>query len=242
VWSVEGIGAAIRGPAARALAALASAAGDHEGSARWSALSEELAVGAGALAWATQAAADDHAARLVREGDAWLVDFAGKSARVRDSKGMRDIAELLAQPGRAVAALDLVAAGSPTVAQSSSGPTLDARARRQYRRRLAEIEEALDDADRNSAAASSAELAAERDMLAAELAGAYGLGGRARQSGSSGERARTAVTTRVKDALRRLDAIHPEAARHLRRAIKTGTFCVYDPDPPLVWQVRTASS
>jgi hypothetical protein len=171
-----------------------------------------------------------------------VVDFDGVSARVRDSKGMRDIAELLARPGRAIAALDLVAAGSPTVAQPGSGPALDATARAQYRRRLAELEEALDDADRTGDVAASARLAAERDMLAAELAGAYGLGGRARQAGSSGERARTAVTTRVKDALRRLDQVHPAAARHLRRAIRTGTFCVYDPDPPLVWQVRVTTS
>lgn len=242
VWAVEGIGAAIRGPAARALAALANSAGDDAGSARWSALGEQLAAEAGASAWTTGGATGHHAARLVKEGDVWVVDFDGVSARVRDSKGMRDIAELVTQPGRAVAALDLVTAGSPTVAQPGSGPTLDATARAQYRRRLAELEEALDDADRDGAVARSAELAAERDMLAAELAGAYGLGGRARQAGSSGERARTAVTTRVKDALRRLDAVHPEAARHLRRAIRTGTFCVYDPDPALVWQVRVTTS
>ena len=242
VWAVEGTGAAIRGPSARALAALANAAGDDAAAARWRALSEQLAANAGASAWATAATTDRHTAGLVKEGDVWVVDFDGVAARVRDSKGMRDIAELLTHPGRAIAALDLVTAGSPTVAQPGTGPTLDATARSQYRRRLAELEEALDDADRTGDIARSAQLAGERDMLAAELASAYGLGGRARQAGASGERARTAVTTRVKDALRRLDEAHPAAARHLRRAIKTGTFCVYDPDPPRAWQVRIATS
>jgi hypothetical protein len=242
VWAVEGIGAAVRGPAARALAVLARAAGDDAAAERWGALAQQLAARAGVSAWAAEGPPRDRGARLVKDGDGWVVDFDGVSARVRDSKGMRDIAELLARPGRAIAALDLVAAGSPTVAQPGSGPALDATARAQYRRRLAELEEALDDADRTGDVAASARLAAERDMLAAELAGAYGLGGRARQAGSSGERARTAVTTRVKDALRRLDQVHPAAARHLRRAIRTGTFCVYDPDPPLVWQVRVTTS
>ena len=92
-------------------------------------------------------------------------------------------------------------------------------------------------ADRAGEADRSVRLAAERDRLIAELSAAVGLGGRARPTGSSAERARTTVTTRVKDALRRLDAAHTEAARHLRRSLRTGAFCRYDPDPVATWEV-----
>ena len=42
-----------------------------------------------------------------REGEYWSIEFDGESFRVRDSKGMRHIARLLASPGREVHALDL---------------------------------------------------------------------------------------------------------------------------------------
>ena len=237
VWSVEGIGAAIRGPAARALAELAATAGDEAAAGRWRALADRLTSEAGLAVTRPSSGAGASRARLVHEGGAWVVAFGSRVARVRDSKGMRDVAALVAHPGKAVAALDLAAAGQPTVVQGSAGDVLDATARAQYRRRLAELEGELDDADRAGDLARSERLHVERDLLAAELAGAYGLGGRPRRSGSSAERARTAVTTRVKDALRRLAAVHPEAANHLGRAVRTGTFCTYDPDPPVTWEV-----
>ena len=45
-----------------------------------------------------------------REGDYWLVVFDASTARVRDLKGMRYLARLLAAPGREFHVLDLVAA------------------------------------------------------------------------------------------------------------------------------------
>jgi tetratricopeptide (TPR) repeat protein len=238
VWSVEGIGAAIRGPVARALGALADAAGDAGDAARHRARAAELASAGGVAVWARpEHAADAAGARLVNEGDVWVVAFGGVVARVRDSKGMRDIAELVSRPGVAIAVLDLAGAGSPILAEADVGPVLDATARTQYRRRLTELEQELEDADRDGDIGRSERLSAERDLLVAELAAAHGLGGRGRRTGSSAERARTAVTTRIKDALKRLDTVHPDAGRHLRRAVKTGTFCVYDPEPAVVWEV-----
>ena len=217
LWAVEGIGAALRGPVSRAVGVLAGVLGDP--------------VDPGAPPEAV------FHARLAYDAETWLVDFGGVASRVKDSKGMRDIAALVARPGVAVAALDLVAAGAPTVVEHDLGPGLDESARAAYRRRIAELDEALDAADRAGEAARSGSIAAEREMLIAELSRAVGLGGRSRRTGSSAERARTTVTTRVKDALRRLDVVHPGAARHLRRSLRTGTFCTYDPDPPAVWEV-----
>ena len=211
LWAVEGIGAALRGPVSRAIAALGSA------------LDEPPRAEPGAPA------------RLAFDAGTWLVDFGGAARRVKDSKGMRDIARLVARPGVAVAALDLV---GELVVERDLGPVLDDTARTAYRRRIAEIDEALDAADTTGDADRSASLTAERDRLVAELSAAVGLGGRARPTGSSAERARTTVTTRVKDALRRLDSAHPEAARHLRRSLRTGAFCRYDPDPIATWEVR----
>src|SRR5205823_12472220 len=44
-----------------------------------------------------------------REGDTWTLAFGGRSVPLRDAKGLRDLAVLLATPGREVAATELVA-------------------------------------------------------------------------------------------------------------------------------------
>ena len=48
-----------------------------------------------------------------------------------------------------------------------------------------------------------------------ELATAFGLGGRARKAADTGERARKAVTNRIKDAIAKIEAVHPTLGRHL---------------------------
>jgi hypothetical protein len=68
----------------------------------------------------------------------------------------------------------------------------------------------------------SARLAAERDALIGELAHATGLGGRPRRLGDVTERARSTVTARIRDAIGRIERVHPELGRHLRASIVTG--------------------
>jgi enamine deaminase RidA (YjgF/YER057c/UK114 family) len=55
-----------------------------------------------------------------------------------------------------------------------------------------------------------------------------GLGGRPRTFANRAvERARKAVTARIRDAVRRLDDVLPEAGAHLDRYVVTGVRCRY---------------
>jgi len=81
----------------------------------------------------------------------------------------------------------------------------------------------------------SARAQAERDTLIRGLSAATGLSGRSRRLGEGSERARKAVTMRIKDALRRIDGCHPTLGWHLREAISTGTVCAYRPTEPVRW-------
>ncbi len=176
-----------------------------------------------------------------REGDYWSVAFADRTVRIRDLKGMRYLARLLAEPGRELHVLDLVGVESegagPTL--GDAGEMLDGRAREAYRRRLAEIDEDLADAQAAADAARVAQAEAERDFLARELARAVGLGGRERRAGSPSERARASVTRAIRQAMARIREHHPALADHLERTIRTGSYCAYVPDPraPVSWNV-----
>jgi nucleoside-triphosphatase THEP1 len=171
-----------------------------------------------------------------REGDTWSLVFRGRRCSARNTKGIHDLARLLAQPGREMTALDLAAPlGQPPL--GDLGDTVDAQARAAYRARLAELGVELDEAEAAGDDERSARAGAERDALVQQLANAYGLGGRGRRSGAAAERARTAVTARVRDAIRKIETLHPDLGRHLARSVRTGTFCCYDPDPLIHWEL-----
>ena len=169
----------------------------------------------------------------------WSITFDGETCALTDRKGLRDLARLLAEPGREIAAQDLMATGG-TVLDAGGGPVIDAEARDAYRARLVEIAAELDKADVAGDRERSAGLAAEQEALIAELRGAYGLGGRPRRAGASAERARTAVRSRIRDALQRIEVAHPALGRHLAHSVGTGSYCVYQPDPPVDWTAGEA--
>jgi tetratricopeptide (TPR) repeat protein len=173
-----------------------------------------------------------------REGDYWSVVFEGRTVRVRDLKGMRYLAQLLAKPGREFHVLDLVAAETgQQVALGDAGEMLDERAKTAYRRRLAEIEEDIDQARALEDDVREAQADAERDFLVRELSRAVGLGGRDRRAASASERARSGVTRAIRQGIVRIGEHHPQLGEHLDGAVRTGTYCAYVPDPgaPTAW-------
>lgn len=186
-----------------------------------------------------------------REGDYWTVIFDGHTVRTRDLKGMHYLARLLADPGREFHVLDLVAAEPSSVAHVESAPTarlrhlalgdagemLDTRAKNAYRRRLAEIDDDIEQAQANGDRERAAQAEAERDFLVRELSRAVGLGGRDRRAASASERARAGVTRAIRQAITRIADHHPQLGEHLSRTIRTGTYCAYMPDPraPAGW-------
>ncbi len=169
---------------------------------------------------------------LVRDGEDWLMSFDGTSIRLRDAKGLGYLATLLASPGREHHVVDLVGATEPaarTLAFGHAGELIDEQAKREYKRRLAELEQERDEASAFGDDERAAKADAEIDFITRELTSAYGLHGRARKAGDNGERMRKAVTNRVKDTITKIARVHPELGRHLTNTVRTGTFCSYVP-------------
>ena len=59
---------------------------------------------------------------FVLEGDFWSVRYAETTSRSRDSKGLRDIARLITAHGTEIAAVDLIAARTPSAGRVSGLP------------------------------------------------------------------------------------------------------------------------
>ncbi len=174
-------------------------------------------------------------ASLIRSGDVWTMTFAGADATIRTSKGVEDLARLLAEPDREISCLDLTGA---SVVSADTGEVLDATARRRYEQRVRDLREDIDEAEANNDIAMVDKLTTELDVLVDELTAALGIGGRRRRTGGDAERARSAVTQRVRASIRRISELHPVLGDHLDVSIITGSFCCYRPRPTTTWSVR----
>ncbi|MET8762358.1 hypothetical protein [Lentzea sp. NPDC004782] len=154
-----------------------------------------------------------------RDGRKWLVRLGGRSVLVDGGIGMAHLAVLAANPGREIAAVELVAGTNALTEDVTAQDQLDPEALRQYRNRLAQLRgRDLDDAGR-----------AEHDWLAGEIAAATGLGGRTRPFSDSGERARIAVGKAIRRAVNALAAADPAIGEHVRGHVRTGRRCSYTP-------------
>ncbi|MGH7439984.1 MAG: tetratricopeptide repeat protein, partial [Polyangiaceae bacterium] len=165
--------------------------------------------------------------RIEREGEVWRVDWAGQVVRVRDSRGLQLLAKLVHAHGERIHALALGADGDAALPESSAGDAIDTKAVGAYRARLASIDEDIASAEATADDRRAARLLRERELLVAEIARSVGLGGRLRKVGSATERARIAVTRRLRDAIARIGEANAQLGQHLRTEVRTGTYCSY---------------
>jgi hypothetical protein len=179
-----------------------------------------------------------HEGRFTHDGPMWTLEFAGRRVMMKDAKGLHDVATLLAATGLEIAAADLLARGNPAYGLDlGADDVLDERARRQIRARLLDLEEEIAEAEQWSDPQRASNARDDRDALLSALAGAIGLGGRTRKLGDQSERARKAVTARIRDVIARIQTVHPALGQHLNGSITTGTHCAYSPATPVAWQI-----
>ena len=98
---------------------------------------------------------------------------------MKHAKGIADLALLLERPGREVHVRELEGTSAPS-ATGSPQAVLDETAVQQYRQRLVDLEDDLDEAERHGDTGRAERLTVERDALVDELTKAFGLGGQGR--------------------------------------------------------------
>jgi len=194
------------------------------------------------------------------EGQMWSVRFGAESGFFpRDFKGLGYLAKLLASPGKAITALELMGANQAHGVRSVAGveqfdsdepvglggsddPVLDKRARKDYRRRMQELTEEIREARENNDFATEEKLQREFDFLVQDLKQASGLGQHDRHIGPTAEdkKAVDAVRKALNRAYDRLAAASPpmnELVTHLKASIKAEVVSyTYHPVSALNWQ------
>jgi tetratricopeptide (TPR) repeat protein len=194
-----------------------------------------------------------------REGEYWSVGDSSAVLRLRDTKGLRYIAQLLHSPGREFHVTDLLVPEQPapsaplaqlsdaqllqlgmqTASSTAGEPVLDAPAKAAYKRRIEDLRDQLEEATRFNDVERAARARHEIEFLTQELGRAVGLRGRSRTAASHAERTRLNVTRAIKSVVKRVARGNPNLGHYLATTIKTGTFCSYTPDPrlPMAWKL-----
>jgi non-specific serine/threonine protein kinase len=178
----------------------------------------------------------------------------GKTARLKNVRGLQYIAYLLARVNEPVYALDLAVLGvrSPGTPMTRGGatgeslhvadftgrePLLDERARAEYRLRLRELATERDEAERLNDYGKLERLDLEIDAVTSCLSAGSRPARGARRWASPAERARVNVRNSIATALRAIGRHHKPLQRHLQNSIRTGAICSYAPEQPVMWQV-----
>jgi hypothetical protein len=200
-----------------------------------------------------------------KEGEYWTVGYGAKTVRLKNTRGLGYLANLLRYPtvefhvlnllggtasqrkedetGESDLSLprgteDLKKAGIHVTRPGDAGDTLDERAKVAYGRRVSELKEELQRAKKLGNVERADQAEEEIDALTKELSRVIGLGGRSRRAASASERARQSIAKAIKSVLDRIAQSDATLGDLFSRCIKTGTFCSYQPDPdfPIAWE------
>lgn len=172
-----------------------------------------------------------------KQGKTWLVIYDGVPKSIAHSVGMEYIRQLLQCEGQEIHAVALRTAGigEDAVALGSAGEVLTAQTLRNYKGRISEIEEALQEAEANNDLGRKERLIEERDFFLKELGRSTGLRGRKREASSDRERHRQAASKAIHRALKAIKKEHEPLWQHLKNSIKVGEYLSYQPDQPTSW-------
>lgn len=180
----------------------------------------------------TQTPAHTTDAVFRKEGDVWTLSFEGKTVHLSGLKGFNDLALLLSHPMREIHCSELM---DLPVTVATEEYALDDKAKREYRHQIRHLQEEIDEAEQMNDSERVATLRESLDQILDHLSSATDIFGRPRKLGSVAEKTRSAVTWRIRNAIKKIAQVHPALGAHLTNSIKTGTYCCYSPEKPLQW-------
>ncbi|HTF21778.1 MAG TPA: hypothetical protein VK658_27050 [Chryseolinea sp.] len=165
------------------------------------------------------------------EGRLWKLAYQGTTVFLPESKGLKDLARLIAAPAQAFHCVELLG----TRMTQEGTHVFDESARRAYHKRIKELRQELSDAQENNDIAVLPSLQEEYETIVAHVTAAIDRKGRVRKISDSQDKARSAVTWRIRNAIQKINEVHPVLGKHLSATVRTGFYCSYVPDTPQHW-------
>ncbi len=172
-----------------------------------------------------------HQNRFTEEGGLWTISFGGKQVQLPGLKGYPDLARLLAQPRQPFHCTELMGAKALERGQL----VFDEKAKEAYQKRILELQEEIAEAEAVQESERLGALQEEYDRLLDHLSREIGKGGKTRKVAGTTEKCRSAITWRIRSAIKKIAKTHPAFGKHLEVSVKTGVFCEYTPEYDISW-------
>ena len=168
---------------------------------------------------------------FVKDSAAWKLSYDGSVVQVPELKGFYDLQKLLVEPRHLFHCAELMG----STIDGKGEKLIDEKARKMYQDKILELQHDMHTAEQNSDYSQVERLQEEYDQLIDHLSKSLGLKGKSRETGGTVEKARSAITWRIRNAIARIEQYHPPLGAHLANSVKTGTLCSYQPEREEVW-------
>ncbi len=166
-----------------------------------------------------------------KEDEVWQIAYDGKVVLMTEIKGFYDLAKLLAHPEQQFHCAELMGSGLKMKPEL----VFDEKAKRSYQKKILELQEEIQWSENNNDLQRTATLHKEYDDIVDHLTSSLGLKGKIRKSNDTLDKTRSAVTWRIRNAIQKIEKVHPMLAKHLATSVKTGILCSYVPEKPIRW-------
>jgi len=181
-------------------------------------------------------------------GDYWFIRYHGDTITLKNSKGLQLIALLLKNPGVGFPVIDLAREFENVSDRISdehfeeghiskinglrdAGPVADKQAIKEYRERIKEIDQEIEEVKMNKDIGHIEHLETERESVLKAIRAACGLGKSGRKALSISESARATITMAIKSAIKKIGQHDPDLSTYLQQTIETGSICKYSSSP-----------
>ena len=158
--------------------------------------------------------------------------YNGEKVLMAELKGFKDIYKLISQPTKEFHCSELM---EIPVLVGEDDQMFDQKAKNKYKTRLVQLQEDIEEAQEMNDNVRAGHLQEEYDKILDHLSSSLGLGGKTRKLDDQIDKARSALTWRIRTAIKKIRESHICLGNHLSNSIRTGIFCSYTPETETKW-------
>jgi hypothetical protein len=178
-----------------------------------------------------------------KKGEMWAIRFDGEETFLKDSQGLRCIAQLLAKPNDPVFVTELRAVlnGQPpdtvVVQKTPREDVVDKTTLSELKRRYLELQAELSEAQTDGNEIMEREAEQEMEQIVQHLCQIKGMNGETRKINDDFEKARSATSKAFWRSVNLIRDDAPQLATHLENSCVVGMVCNYSPDRAIHWNL-----
>ena len=173
--------------------------------------------------------------KFFQSGSQLTIQLGKSTVTLKKTKGLSDIMKLIINPNKDIHSLELMGAMNTPEDRIN---ILDEKSKEAYQTKIQSLQAELAEAEQMNDAIRANELSIEYEELLAHLTQSLGIDGKSRKVATPADKARAAVTLRIRDSINKIAKKDGKLGLHFKNSIKTGMLCSYRPEVSIQWGIE----